>query len=223
MEEKTRYLTLPIEVFNDTRLDATEKILLMRIDSFCKVGDGDGCYASNDYLASFCGCSDRKISQSISHLKEIGYVEQKSFDGRRRTLWSRLADVSYLPSRICDADSQNLRTEIIEASNKNIDIKEKEIQKKEKVKAPTLEEVTEYVRAKGYHFSPKDFFDYYDTANWHKADGKPVLNWKQCCVTWESKRTESRSNVTKRPIIDISDPNTYANDRDEKERLNKWD
>ena len=36
MEEKTRYLTLPIEVFNDTRLDATEKILLMRIDSFCK-------------------------------------------------------------------------------------------------------------------------------------------------------------------------------------------
>ena len=223
MEEKTRYLTLPIEVFNDTRLDATEKILLMRIDSFCKVGDGDGCYASNDYLASFCGCSDRKISQSISHLKEIGYIEQKSFDGRRRTLWSRLADVSYLPSRICDAESQNLRTEIIESSNKNIDIKEKEILKKEKVKAPTLEEVTEYVRAKGYHFSPKDFFDYYDTANWHKADGKPVLNWKQCCVTWETKRTETRSNVTRRPIIDISDPNTYANDRDEKERLNKWD
>lgn len=223
MEEKTRYLTLPIEVFNDTRLDATEKILLMRIDSFCKVGDGDGCYASNDYLASFCGCSDRKISQSISHLKEIGYIEQKSFDGRRRTLWSRLADISYLPSRICDADSQNLRTEIIESSNKNIDIKEKEILKKEKVKAPTLDEVTEYVRAKGYHFSPKDFFDYYDTANWHKADGKPVLNWKQCCVTWETKRTESRSNVTRRPIIDISDPNTYANDRDEKERLNKWD
>lgn len=223
MEEKTRYLTLPIEVFNDTRLDATEKILLMRIDSFCKVGDGDGCYASNEYLASFCGCSDRKISQSISHLKEIGYIEQKSFDGRRRVLWSRLADISYLPSRICDADSQNLRTEIKEISKQNIDIKEKEILKKEKVKAPTLDEVTEYVRAKGYHFSPKDFFDYYDTANWHKADGKPVLNWKQCCVTWESKRTESRSNVTRRPIIDISDPNTYANDRDEKERLNKWD
>ena len=223
MEEKTRYLTLPIEVFNDTRLDATEKILLMRIDSFCKVGDGDGCYASNEYLASFCGCSDRKISQSISHLKEIGYIEQKSFDGRRRALWSRLADISYLPSRICDADSQNLRTEIKEISKQNIDIKEKEILKKEKVKAPTLDEVTEYVRAKGYHFSPKDFFDYYDTANWHKADGKPVLNWKQCCVTWETKRTESRSNVTRRPIIDISDPNTYANDRDEKERLNKWD
>lgn len=223
MEEKTRYLTLPIEVFNDTRLDATEKILLMRIDSFCKVGDGDGCYASNEYLASFCGCSDRKISQSISHLKEVGYIEQKSFDGRRRALWSRLADISYLPSRICDADSQNLRTEIKEISKQNIDIKEKEILKKEKVKAPTLDEVTEYVRAKGYHFSPKDFFDYYDTANWHKADGKPVLNWKQCCVTWETKRTEMRSNVTKRPIIDISDPNTYANGRDEKERLNNWD
>ena len=224
MEEKVRYLTLPLEVFNDNRLDATEKILLMRIDSFCRLGDGNGCYASNDYLAKFCGCSDRKITQSLSHLKEIGYIEQKSFDGRQRQLWSRLADISYLPSRICDADSQNLRTEITEFSNKSLDIKEKEILKKEKgFNPPSLDEVKAYIKEKGYRFSPNDFYDYYASANWHKGDGKPVRNWKQCCATWESHAHGNASNVTRRPIIDISDPNTYANGRDEKERLNNWE
>ena len=224
MEEKIRYLTLPLEVFNDNRLDATEKILLMRIDSFCRLGDGNGCYASNDYLAKFCGCSDRKITQSLSHLKEIGYIEQKSFDGRQRQLWSRLADISYLPSRICDADSQNLRTEITEFSNKSLDIKEKEILKKEKgFNPPSLEEVKAYIKEKGYRFNPNDFFDYYASANWHKGDGKPVRNWKQCCATWESHAHGNAASVTRRPIIDISDPNTYANGRDEKERLNNWD
>lgn len=224
MEEKVRYLTLPLEVFNDNRLDATEKILLMRIDSFCRLGDGNGCYASNDYLAKFCGCSDRKITQSLSHLKEIGYIEQKSFDGRQRQLWSRLADISYLPSRICDADSQNLRTEITEFSNKSLDIKEKEILKKEKgFNPPTLDEVKAYIKEKGYRFNPNDFYDYYASANWHKGDGKPVRNWKQCCATWESHAHGNAASVTRRPIIDISDPNTYANGRDEKERLNNWD
>lgn len=224
MEEKVRYLTLPLEVFNDNRLDATEKILLMRIDSFCRLGDGNGCYASNDYLAKFCGCSDRKITQSLSHLKEIGYIEQKSFDGRQRQLWSRLADISYLPSRICDADSQNLRTEITEFSNKSLDIKEKEILKKEKgFNPPSLDEVKAYIKEKGYRFNPNDFYDYYASANWHKGDGKPVRNWKQCCATWESHAHGNAASVTRRPIIDISDPNTYANGRDEKERLNNWD
>ena len=224
MEEKVRYLTLPLEVFNDNRLDATEKILLMRIDSFCRLGDGNGCYASNDYLAKFCGCSDRKITQSLSHLKEIGYIEQKSFDGRQRQLWSRLADISYLPSRICDADSQNLRTEITEFSTKSLDIKEKEILKKEKgFNPPSLGEVKAYIKEKGYRFNPNDFYDYYASANWHKGDGKPVRNWKQCCATWESHAHGNAASVTRRPIIDISDPNTYANGRDEKERLNNWD
>lgn len=185
MEEKSRYLTMPLEVFNDTRLDATEKILLMRIDSFCRAGYGDGCFATNEYLSSFCGCSDRKISQSLTHLKELGYIEQKAFDGRHRTLWSRLADFSYLPRKNCDPASQILRTEYIETSNKNID---KETKAK---KFPTLAEVREYIKAQGYHFNPDEFFNYYDASGWHKANGKPVKNWKQCCVTWESTWKQS--------------------------------
>lgn len=79
----------------------------------------------------------------------------------------------------------------------NTDIEKKEIPKGiSKEKKPSREEVREYVKAKGYHFSADEFYDYYDSANWHKADGKAVKNWKQCCVTWEANRKDKTPQKT---------------------------
>jgi len=50
---------------------------------------------------------------------------------------------------------------------------------------PTIEEVQAHIEAKGYHFDARQFFDYYEASDWHFKNGKPVKNWKQCCVTWE--------------------------------------
>lgn len=49
---------------------------------------------------------------------------------------------------------------------------------------PTIEEVREYIREKGYSVDAQHFMDYYEAADWHFANGKPVKNWKQCLVTW---------------------------------------
>lgn len=77
----------PAEVWLDERLTALEKIILIEIDSL----DGeDGCYASNEYLAKFCQCSQSKVSSAIAKLKKLGYIRVKSFDGRKRTLESCL-------------------------------------------------------------------------------------------------------------------------------------
>ena len=222
MDRDFKGVWIPKEIWLSHDMTIQEKALLVEIDSLSKTENG--CYASNDYLAEFIGLSKERTRKLIASLVAKGFVtvvmeyKDNSKEISKRWLKTTIPYGHFQPHPMVINDQEINKELLINISNK-----EKEILKKEKVKAPTLEEVTEYVRAKGYHFSPKDFFDYYDTANWHKADGKPVLNWKQCCVTWETKRTESRSNVTKRPIIDISDPNTYANDRDEKERLNKWD
>ena len=61
--------------------------------------------------------------------------------------------------------------------------------------APTAEEVKAYCKVQGYHFNPDDFYDYYSASNWHKADGKPVKNWRQCCVTWESTWKKNHPNA----------------------------
>lgn len=45
---------------------------------------------------------------------------------------------------------------------------------------PTIEQVKDYFREKGYADAVAiRAFEYYDTANWHDASGKPVKNWKQ--------------------------------------------
>ena len=165
----------PAEVWLDERLTALEKIILIEIDSL----DGeDGCYASNEYLAKFCQCSQSKVSNAISKLKGLGYISVKSFDGRKRILESCLAvSIGQTTKKEKSAD-QILEERILEKTSTKSP-------SRNKAKYPSLQEVEEHVRAKGYHFDPKQFFAYYEASGWHFKDGRPVKSWKQCCVTWE--------------------------------------
>lgn len=101
----------PAEVWLDERLTALEKIILIEIDSL----DGEnGCYASNEYLAKFCQCSQSKVSGAISKLKKLGYIRVKSFDGRKRILESCLSFSITQTSKIKKADSRNQEERILE-------------------------------------------------------------------------------------------------------------
>lgn len=107
----------PKEVWLDTRITALEKMILLEIDS---LDNENGCYASNEYLAEFCQCSERKVSESIRKLIEYDYVCVKSFDGRVRVLQSRLSKTASQSSKNCEAELQNLRqSNIIENNNKD--------------------------------------------------------------------------------------------------------
>lgn len=78
---------IPKEVWLNGDLTMLDKVILMEIDSL----DGeDGCTASNEYLCSFCQCSQQKLSQSITKLSNMGFVSTVSFDGRKRVMRSNL-------------------------------------------------------------------------------------------------------------------------------------
>tara|TARA_R100000734_G_scaffold19138_1_gene18431 strand:+ start:1485 stop:2588 length:1104 start_codon:yes stop_codon:yes gene_type:complete len=74
---------IPKDVYLNKDLSWSEKILLVEIES---LDNQDGCFASNDYFADFLDVTKTTISTAISKLKKLGYVEQVSFDGRRRVL-----------------------------------------------------------------------------------------------------------------------------------------
>lgn len=121
MERDFKGVWIPKEIWLDTRLNALDKIILVEINSL----DGaDGCFASNEYLAEFCQCSEAKVSKSISLLTELGYIEVVKFDGRKRFLKTCLVkNTSHVkntsqPSKIYEADSENLQDNNI---NNNID------------------------------------------------------------------------------------------------------
>lgn len=107
----------PSEVWLDERLTALEKMILIEIDS---LDNEDGCYASNDYLAKFCQCSQTKVSSAISKLKKLGYIKVVSFDGRKRILRSCITVSVGEPPKKCKAESQNVEEIVLEeASSEN--------------------------------------------------------------------------------------------------------
>ena len=116
-ERDFKGIWIPAEVWLDERLNPLEKVILMEIDSL-DCGE-KGCYASNEYIAGFCQCSESKVAHAVTRLVEFGYVSRKSFDGRQRILQSRLAKFARQNSKVCKADVQNLQESNIDS---NIDI-----------------------------------------------------------------------------------------------------
>lgn len=78
---------IPAEVYLDDRLSPADKILMAEIDS---LDHGDGCYASNNYLAAFCRMSLATLKRSLSTLQEAGLIEENGYRGRCRVWRSRL-------------------------------------------------------------------------------------------------------------------------------------
>lgn len=149
-----RGVWVPSEVWLDARLTAIEKMILVEIDSL----DGEeGCYASNQYLAEFCQCSQAKVSAAISKLRKLGYVESASFDGRKRILHSCLQFSKRQPSKIYKADSEKIE-QIILVENTSEDTSKLDIpfddicaylnQKSGKSFRPTTKQTRRYISAR---------------------------------------------------------------------------
>ena len=53
---------------------------------------------------------------------------------------------------------------------------------------PTVEQVRDHCREKGYTFSPEQFVAYYETRGWKTSSGTPVKSWESACVTWQGRQ-----------------------------------
>jgi DNA-binding Lrp family transcriptional regulator len=117
MERDFKGVWIPKAIWLDNRLNALDKVILTEIDS---LDNGEaGCYASNKYIAEFCQCSERKVSDAITKLTKLGYIKLTSFDGRTRILQSCIEKSASLPRKNCEAETQNLRGSTIENNTMN--------------------------------------------------------------------------------------------------------
>jgi hypothetical protein len=84
---------IPKEIWLNTELSIIEKVLLVEIDS---LDNSDrGCFASNEYLASFVQLSEGRVANIISDLKKRGFIIQLFFDGRNRGLRTQISESSF--------------------------------------------------------------------------------------------------------------------------------
>ena len=181
---------IPKEVWLDTRLNALDKVILIEIDS---LDQGEkGCYASNEHLAEFCQCSKTKVSTAIKKLIDCGYIYVQNFDGRKRELKSRLSNFERQNDKKCKAEYQILKESNIDNNTDNNTVSNNiggnnntpKTEKKERFKAPTVEEVKEYCTERGNNIDAQHFIDYYSARGWMLGKNH-IKDWKACIRTWE--------------------------------------
>lgn len=61
---------------------------------------------------------------------------------------------------------------------------------------PTVEQVAEYCKQRNNGIDPEYFWAWYGARGWTFPDGRPVVDWKMCVITWE-KSNRAAINVTK--------------------------
>lgn len=108
---------IPADIWLDDRLSAQEMVILAEIDS---LDNGEGCWASNEYLARFSKCSPATVSRAIKNLTLCGYVEIVSFDGRIRIMKSCISNMKRQPNQIDEADLSKCRAITLEDNVRDI-------------------------------------------------------------------------------------------------------
>lgn len=53
-------------------------------------------------------------------------------------------------------------------------------------KVPTLEEVKDYIRGKGYSVDPEEFFSFYESQGWHVGKNK-MRDWHRAVSYWQCR------------------------------------
>lgn len=76
---------IPAIIWEHADLNCTEKCLLAEIHALCE--EDGACGATNEWLGNQVGgLSAVRVSTIISKSKDLGLIEQTSFDGRNRIL-----------------------------------------------------------------------------------------------------------------------------------------
>ena len=181
MERGFKGIWISAEVWLDERLTALDKMILAEITS---LDTGEGCYASNKYLAEFCGCKEIKVSNSVTKLKEIGYLELVKFDGRQRILKSCLTKKI---RQTYKKDKADLQKNKVSTLNNNIDYyTNRENKTAKRFTPPSYDEVKAYCDERGNSIDPQRFIDYYQANGW-KVGKASMKDWKAAVRNWESR------------------------------------
>ena len=156
-------------------------------------------------LASICKEGTSAVKSALKELTAAGYVTvTKLYPNQTETgRIEYVYDIHETPQAPRKQGTENLPLEsqqvekhgqlnTKELSTDKSNTKDKELNngakpRKSGFTPPTVEQVAEYVKEKGYHFDPEHFHDYYSASNWHLQGGKKISSWKQCCSTWEKR------------------------------------
>lgn len=118
---------------------------------------------------------------------ETNYIEEKS----RLSIKDNGA---YTMDTPCIQDGYSLDTQVRlgkDSKGKDRIVEEKE--KRNRFTPPTIEEVSDYVKRKGYNVDPEAFVAFYESKGW-KVGSQPMKSWQSAVVTWSKRNSSATKN-----------------------------
>ena len=214
---------IPRDIYLNNELNWTDKILVVEINS---LDNERGCFASNDYFAEFLSVSTTTISTSISKLKNLGLIEQVSFDGRTRILKAAIKQIENPPlTKFKSSRKENLKhnktnnkTSIKTINKSNFDLRKLKfindvslLKESKQIQDHFVMYWTEQTKSKT---NPKMLWELQKTFSIEMRMARWKINEKKWNKTSPNAKTNNLSSKTKQSL------NTWQDARDMLDNLN---
>lgn len=217
------YLKIPAEILKRRNLSMTEKMLLSDIGYF----QGDYRF-SNTQIAVKFGVSRRTIIKAIQRLRsdkhrqivDVGadkYHRRLRLNGEFSALFTSQngeeaaplekgsgeqtapSSEESSPASEQTAPLNGEQTAPIDNSSKNT-LREHKKKGRAKFQKPTLQQIEQHIRKKGYNVHAEKFFYHYESNGW-KVGKNPMKSWTATLASWNAteKGTNYANRQTNRP------------------------
>lgn len=204
-------------IFDDENLSPMAKLIALALARYYRPTKET--YPSYAVLMDATGIkSKHTVISAVRELTEAGYITIKHKKIKRL---SALAN-TYVFNGVDDganngasngaSDGALNAPQIREEEKKEKDIIINNNIQKERFKAPTLDEVKTYITEKNLIVDADKFFNYFTVGNWKDSLGKPVKNWKQKLITWDTKSRTERTLKAAKPLLTGVKSLTYGED-----------
>ena len=183
---------IPADLYLDTSLTWTQKIILLEVDSFSK--NNLDCFVSNEHLAGLIGISESGIEKAIRSLVDSKRLERnRTFinGGNRRLLRlpTSLSCGSYPHS-----DEVRTLTQVRHTITNDLN----QLPKPIKGRPKNFDEVLNYFKSLGMFLDDaQKFVDWYDSVGWKVKGGNSIKDWKACARQWKRRNKQNTHNGKK--------------------------
>ena len=182
---------IPAELYLDTTLTWTQKIILLEVDSFSK--NNLECFVSNEHLSNLIGISESGIEKSIRSLVESQRLlrSRTVINGANRRLM-RLP-TSIQGGSIPHSTEVTNRTQVRTTITKDLN----QVPKPIKGRPNNFDEVLDYFKGLDMLLDEaQKFVDWYDSVGWKVKGGNSIKDWRACARQWK-RRNKQNTNGKK--------------------------
>lgn len=172
----TGYIQIPPSVFEVVRTALLRGVLVSLI---AKADENGNVFISIRSFANEIGISYQTLRTAINKLSANAIINAKSTQESTQRI-TRLTICNYADYIRLSEVRQRKQQRKVNATANATETSTKPI----RFIPPTDEEVTAYVKEKGYHFNPASFVPHYQSKGWKVGD-QPMKDWRAACRTWE--------------------------------------